>query len=65
MILKSGVTAPHRLAFTMGKLGSFLALPLVSEGCVLRHNPEQREAAAPLPNSLVGFCLPALFEKGF
>lgn len=36
----------------MGKLGSFPVLPLISEGSVLRHNPEQQEAAAAAPNLL-------------
>lgn len=53
------------LDFTMGKLGSFPALPLISEGCVLRHNPEQQEADAAVPNSLPEFSLPSLLKTDF
>lgn len=49
----------------MGTLGSFPALPLISEGCLLRHNPEQQEAAAAVPNSLAEFSLPSLSKAGF
>lgn len=49
----------------MGKLGSFPALLLVSEGCVLRHNSEQQEAAAAVPNSLAEFSLLSLLKTGF
>lgn len=49
----------------MGKLGSFPTLPLISEGWFLKHNPEQQEAAAAVPNPLAEFSLPSLLETGF